>query len=158
MSARRTCPTCGGAMHNRSPKDHRHLFFVIHVAATMWPETHPFQPSGATEYDRAENLRGWLLVEAGWTDHVDILAADGDKPETIVNTVRQARALLETSTRYLKMVQIPGGVRVIRPRSINEDTAGKSRFEAVRRHVFEIIEAIVGITVDEIKREGDAHA
>ena len=37
----------------------------------MWPHSHKFQPQGPTEYDRGENLRGWLLVEAGYSETLE---------------------------------------------------------------------------------------
>jgi len=147
----RPCPTCGHLAASRSHKDHAFLFRVIGVAAQMWPETHPFQPSGGSASERAENLRGWLLVEADWTDSTDIFVEDGDDPQTIVRVIRQARQLLEGSTRYMRMRQIHGGVRIIRPRSLDYATADKRQFQEVRRRIFEIVETTIGASVDAMR-------
>ena len=56
-----TCPYC-----SRSQDEHNFHFAAINAAFHHWPEWHPFQPLSV------EHLRGWLYVEAGYVNAIDI--------------------------------------------------------------------------------------
>lgn len=144
------CPTCGNAdPFDRSDEAHGHFFAAVKSAYFQWPERAEFQPTSET------HLRGWLLVEAGHKLSMDI---DGPKNITVA-TVRLVRELLreqggsETALVAMRMYQTKTGVRVVVPKSISKSgpkRIGKREFTEVSRKVYEIVEQIVGVPVDQL--------
>jgi len=133
---------------HRSTKEHRLLFAIIRRAAEQWP--HPLE--GGSIDEQAAWLRGWLEVEAGHTEQIDIEGAEN----LTVPVVKSAKAFLRGSTGYLRMVRIPGGLRIIRPASIKYEEMGKKDFQALADRIYEIIEVEIGVPVAQLKKERDA--
>lgn len=142
------CPTCGAPAKHRSDPEHKLLFAVIRRAAESWPR----KLEGGTLDAQADYLRGWLEVEAGWSESVDI-----DGPEHVtVPVVRAARSMMTGTTGYIRMVQTETGVRVIRPRSINYRQVGKKEFGALAERIYQIIEVELGIKIADLKKQKEA--
>lgn len=133
---------------HRSTKEHRLLFAVIRRAAENWP--HPME--GGSLEEQASWLRGWLEVEAGHTEEVDIEGAEN----ITLPVVKAAKSFLRGSTGYVRLKRIPGGLRIIRPASIKYEEMGKKEFQALADRIYEIIQAVLGVSVEQLKKEREA--
>jgi len=138
------CPTCGGPMKHRSDKDHGMFWAMMQTAYDNWPETHKCKPTSR------ENLYGWILIELSFAQTIDVEAED------IAIAMRTARATFEISKRKIhcmRVFQIEGGVRIAVPDSTAYDAAGKKKFETIRAAVYEYVETVLGVKIEEIKRQ-----
>lgn len=141
MSRPAKCPTCKRPMDDDK---HRGFFFkAIAAAFENWPENAEFQPA------TTEHLRAWLLIEAGRYSTVDVL---GTEAVTIAN-MKVAAALLGKPHAF-RMGRIADGVRVYAPVSMAKDAVSKKEFDAIALDVYNIIEAVVGVGVERLVREG----
>lgn len=141
MSRPAKCPTCKRPMDDDK---HRGFFFkAIAAAFENWPENAEFQPA------TTEHLRAWLLIEAGRYSTVDV---EGAEAVTIAN-MKVAAALLGRPHAF-RMGRIANGVRVYAPVSMAKDAVSKKEFDAIALDVYNIIEAVVGVGVERLVREG----
>jgi hypothetical protein len=152
MTTAEFCPCCGFLLRkSRSPKAHRLFFKVIEIACDNWPERYlRFRPR-----DR-EHLRAWLLCEAGHCDIVgERLRQDGG------DSVRMGRLcdmilerMISNDVRYFFWDdKDPRNVVALVPRSIRFESLDEREFAPVREKVFGIIEEILGVPVDTLRRE-----
>ena len=56
----------------------------------------------------------------------------------------------------IRFVEMAKGIRVLIPKSLDYKTAGKRQFEDVRSAVYTIIESVLGVDIDTLKREARA--
>jgi hypothetical protein len=124
---------------------------VIDVACRNWPHDHPFQPNGVDDQDRTNNLYGYLLVEAGYVDTVDVESHDVADLEPSLNL--QRRYVKRKPLHYWRLAPTPSGWQLITPRSLDYESAGKRTFEAVRSKVYEIIEVTLGRPIETLKTQ-----
>ncbi len=132
-----SCPHC-----SRSDPEHRFHFAMIRSAFDHWPHDHKFQPMNA------EHLRGWLYVEAGHVNTVDL----SDASDVTIKAVKAARQVLNPLT-YLRMVETKTGLTLVGPRSISKGSCKKSEFRAVQDKVASIIGAVVGVSAEQLVKE-----
>jgi hypothetical protein len=123
---------------------------IIHRAFENWPEQHAFCPTDANE------LYGWLLVESGH-------CASGDVRDRDINAIRKsARTFFDLTGEsehpiyYMRLTPTRNGVRVTIPKSLSYKKVGKRQFEDVRSAVYSIIEAVLGVDIETLKREPKA--
>ena len=148
--ARLACAECGCEITptpHRSDIDHRMFWAIVHRAFENWPEQHAFCATDANE------LYGWLLVEA---EH----SVSGEVQDKDINAIRKsARAFLDLAGEsehpiyYMRLTPTKKGVKVTIPKSLRYKTVGKRQFEDVRSKVYEIIETVLGVQVETLKRE-----
>lgn len=132
-----TCPNC-----SRSGEEHNFHFAMIAAAFANWPHSHRFQPMNP------EHLRGWLYVEAGFSNSADIVG-----PEAItVDVVKATRSIVNPFT-YIRMARTDEGLRITAPRSIKKKELGRKEFREVQDKVAAIIESVVGVPVDRLVKE-----
>ncbi len=142
-----TCPNCGGPMKHRSEDDHEMFWAILHRAYENWPENHGFKP------DNKSHLYGWLLIEAGHKDCVEVETTD----KSVAISV--ARAMFSVTKREIHCMRVfgtPTGVRICVPKSLSYKSAGKKQYEGVRSVVYEIIETALGVKVETLKRARSA--
>ena len=132
-----TCPYC-----SRSQDEHNFHFAAINAAFHHWPEWHPFQPLSV------EHLRGWLYVEAGYVNAIDI----DDIDAMTIKGIRAARAVLAPGT-YLRQMQTPTGLRLLAPRSISRREADRKSSREVQDQVSAIIADVIGLTAEQLVKE-----
>lgn len=149
------CPHCGceidfAPVSQRSSADHNMFWATVAKACQSWPHSHRFQPTGVSPKDRVNNLYGWLLVEIGYVDTLDI---ESHEVHAVDVGFRVARRKKDSKIHYWRLTQTETGWQLITPRSTNKLTAGKRQFEDVRSRVYEIIEVTLGVKVEDLKRE-----
>ena len=152
VSKMRHCPDCGSVFPDetephRSDADHRMFWSIVHRAFENWPEQHQFCPMDANE------LYGWLLVEAGH-------CVSGEVEDKDINAIRKsARTFLDLAGEsehpiyYMRLVATKKGVKVTIPKSLRYKVVKKRQFEDTRSKVYEIIETVLGVAVETLKRE-----
>lgn len=146
------CPTCHQPWQHRSDADHGMFWAIIERAFQSWPEQHPFCPTDKNE------LYGWLLIEADY-------CVSGEVQDRDINAIRKsARVFMDLAGEsnhpiyYMRLNPTKKGVKVTIPKSLSYKTAGKRQFEDVRAKVYEIIEIILGVKVEDLKREAQREA
>lgn len=134
------------------------MHVACRVAAAMWPHGHRFQPQGPTEYDRGENLRGWLAVEAGYSETIEYDAETETDVERILAVLRPMRKLMMGNTGYVKVTRHGDKLLVTTPMSMATSEMSREEFQDCREKIYSVIEAETGIKVKDIKRNEHAHS
>ena len=147
---RETCPTCKQPWQHRSDADHRMLHAIVSLAYTNWPETHEFEPMGR------DHLYGWLLIKSGW--HEPPIDIESRKPEIITSTLAAIGPIVAKRFHCIQVLPTAKGVRVLFPKSLDYKSAGKRQFEDIRSKIYEVIESVLGVSVDQLKREAQKEA
>lgn len=144
-----TCAHCGSPLRHRSDVHHRLFFGVLAKAFDCWPESAKFQPADA------EHLRTYLLIKAGHFEKLDLRC---DNPDAI-SLEDQLRAIIKTiSDKPPLMHTYAWGVRIFYPKSISYAAADRKVFNEVSQKVFEILEAQLGVPIEELKKEAEREA
>lgn len=136
-------------MRRRSMKDHRMYWSIIRVALKNWPHDHPFQPHSE------EHLHGWLLIQVNHRKCVEVETKDVAVAKVV------AKGIFDVTQREIHCMRIfdaGTGIRICVPDSFKDDDAGKRKYEDVRRAVYEVITATLGVEIEEIKRARGTHA
>lgn len=116
---------------------------IMRRAFENWPIDHRFQPNNE------EHLHGWLLIEVGHKECVEVETHDVDVAKAV------AKGIFHVAQRQIHCMRIYGaetGIRICVPGSLAYDEAGKKKYEAIRAAVYEVIEATLGCKVEELKR------
>jgi hypothetical protein len=125
------------------------FFSVIARAFDSWPESAKFHP------ESAEHLRSFLLIKA---QHFNKLDVECENPDAM-NLEDQLRAIIKAVTDKPPLMHTyPWGVRIFWPRSISYAAADRKVFNEVSEKVFEIIESILGVPIETLKREAEKEA
>ena len=144
-----TCPACGETKTRRGDAHHRLFFAVIAKAWDSWPESAKFQP------ETPEHLRSYLLIKAGHFDKLDIRC---DNPDAI-SLEDQLRVIIKTvSDKPPLMHSYQWGVRVFWPKSISYAACDRRTFNEVSTKVFEILETMLGVPIETLKKEAEREA
>lgn len=146
----KSCPHCGcDLVKPRSLADHRRFFAALNKAFLHWREG-DFVPTSP------EHLRAWLLVQAGYSDVTSVSLEWLDNP----HLVSLARLSIEASVAAALgqgdfAFTRPSGnqIEVLRAKSISFSTLDQKAFGRLREKVEEIIEAHIGVKVDQLLRE-----
>lgn len=141
------CPMCGNAdPFDRSDEHHKLFFAIVKVAFDNWPETHPFVPRDA------EHLRAWLLIEAKHYKEREFVRPAGVTNDAFRDFLRGWREFMDA--KDVRIFPIPNGVRMRVAKSIKKtgpDRVGKKEFQEVSSRVFTIIEATIGLDIEQWK-------
>ena len=144
------CPTCSSPLRQRSDASHRLFFAVIAEAFKQWPETAEFQP------EDAEHLRAYLLVKAKHYDSLDVRCKNSDAIGLRMQLDAVIRQFCDGKPPL--MHAYPWGVRTFKPRSLAYAKCDRKTFNAVSERVYELIEAAIGVKVDDLRREAQREA
>lgn len=157
----------------RSGPAHRMFFAVVAAAAENWPHDTEPNPEGD-----AELLRAWLLIRANHCDKITFPLSKDDVEQQmtyasvsdLVNRLRARGEFPFIRTGFIR-TRVTGtdgnaaeteveieAVRVFVSRSMDFDHMDESAFGPVRQHIYDDIEAIVGVRVDDLARETEAAA
>lgn len=131
-------------MRHRSASDHGMYWAILQRAFDNWPVTHPFRPTSK------DHLHGWLLIESGHAQSVDVETENVDVAKAV------AKGIFEVTRREIHAMRIfglhAGGIRISVPQSMSYEEAGKRKYEQMRADVYEVIETVLGVKVEELKR------
>ena len=145
----RNCPHCKQPWLHRSDADHRMLHAIVSLAYANWPEDHSFEPMGR------DHLYGWLLIQAG---HCQTINIESRKPEIITATIAAIFPAIKRRIHCIDVQPTAKGVRILISDSLSYKEAGKKKFEDVRSKVYEVIESVLGVPVETLKREAQKQA
>jgi hypothetical protein len=120
------------------------LHAIVSLAYANWPDGHEFEPMGR------DHLYGWLLIQAGHCTAIDI---ESRKPEVITATIAAIFPAIKRRVHCIEVQPTAKGVRILISDSLSYKEAGKRKFEDVRSKVYEVIESVLGVTVETLKRE-----
>jgi hypothetical protein len=143
------CPTCKQPWQHRSDADHRMLHAIVSLAYSNWPEDHSFEPMGR------DHLYGWLLIQANHCTAIDI---ESRRPATIEATIAAIFPAIKRRVHCIEVKPTAKGVRISISDSLRYKEAGKKKFEDVRSKVYEVIESVLGVPVEQLKREARREA
>lgn len=139
-----TCHNCGQPMKHRSWRDHRMYWAIMRRAFDDWPHDHKFQP------DTPEHLHGWLLIETKHCISTEVKTDNEDVAKAI------ARAIFGITAREIHCMRIfdagADGIRISVPEPFNGEDAGKRKYEQIRKDVYALIESVLGVPIETIKR------
>jgi hypothetical protein len=124
------------------------LHAIVTLAYQNWPEDHEFQPMGR------DHLYGWLLIEAG--HHELPVEIESRNPVIVRNILAAVFPIMKSKIHCIRFQPTAKGVRVLIPKSLDYKTAGKRQFEDVRGRIYEILETVLGVSVETLKREAKA--
>ena len=140
------CPTCRQILASpRNRERHNLLFAILDPAFNMWPHQHEFCPLNT------EDLRYFLLCEAGWCDK-DYIEFAGKNPRQIVYAI----TAFMNKHRDRKGVQYRAtdkGIKALLPKSIAWNKCREHQFKPVLTAIVEYLEITLGVTVEQLKRE-----
>ena len=140
----KTCKTCGQPLPSPRNRDRLAAFFcMLKPAFAQWPETHPFQPMSE------EHLRSWLTVEAGWCTTRD-LEIGGPSKQHAANALRY---FIDAGDGHRFFSMTAKGIRERRPKSISFRKCTETQFKAVINTASEIIEGVIGVPIESLRRE-----
>lgn len=123
---------------------------MIAEAFKQWPENAEFQP------EDAEHLRAYLLVKAKHFDKLDVRCRNADAISLKTQLDAVIRAFCDGKPPLIHAYS--WGLRIFKPRSISYRTADRKVFNAVSEKVFEIIENVLGVRIEDLKREAQREA
>ena len=140
----RICQCCGQELPSpRNAARHALLFALLKPALNQWPETAEFQPMST------EHLRAWLLYKAGWCTTRD-LEIGGPAKAAAVSAVRY---FLDGNDRHRFFTSTGKGIREYTPRSIAWNKCKEAEFKTIMDRSAELIESIIGVPIEALKRE-----
>lgn len=146
------CPGCGLVLkENRSHRHHRFYFKAIDCALLQWPESHAFQP------DNADHLRAWLQVRIG---HHDMICQENDGDLlTMADFAGKVLDKARTSKSSGFIETGPDNTLIVKfPRSINWSQVTQAQFQPIAQKVFDLIEAEIGVPVEQLVFETERAA
>lgn len=140
----RVCKCCGQELPSPRNRERLAAFFcMLKPAFAQWPESHPFQPLSE------EHLRAWLTVEAGWHTTRE-LEIGGPSKQHAANALRY---FIDAGDGYRFFSMTAKGIRERRPKSIAFRKCSEADFKRVIDTASEIIETVIGVPIDRMKRE-----
>lgn len=153
---KKLCSWCPHAKKKRSGPQHRFLFAIIAAAYENWPPQHDFKP------ENSEHLRGWLLVQVGHCDQIEINLVDfidttGDRviaDKAALAALRAIKARLPKQT-YHRLLRTNSGFVMLTPKSIAEENCPADEFQTVSDKVLSEISFIIGVPVELLRKEGE---
>lgn len=138
----------------RSKVQHGRFFAAIDEAMHHWPELHEFQPEGEG------HLRAWLLCRVGHVQKPfdEIPVPDGTDPGVVAAIVVRLIGRVKDEGKWAFPRVGTGRIRIYVPATINWDDVDQKAFAPVAQAVFEEIENILGVTVDQLLEERSQRA
>lgn len=145
-----TCTHCGSPLRHRSDSDHGMFWAVMDRAYDNWPEREGlFQPTSK------EHLYGWLLIEVGHSESIEIETKDYEVAKVFA---RGFFTLTRRKIHCMRVFETEKGMRITVPQSLSYAEAGKKKYEDVRAKVYELVEVILGVQIATLKREAQREA
>jgi hypothetical protein len=141
------CPCCGHKKPSpRNAERHKLFFAILPKAFSNWPTGYEnFQPMST------EHLRKWLIYKAGWCTMRE-LAIDGPNKRIVVTALK---FFLESGNQETFYTTTAKSIREYRPKSIAWNKCKEAEFKKVLDRSAEIIESIIGMPIEALKKEGD---
>lgn len=138
------CPTCGQLKPApRNVERHKLFFAVLKPALEQWPEAFEFQPLST------EHLRAWLLYRVGHCTTRDLEIGGPSK----ANAVAAVRFFLAGESQSKFYTSTAKGIREYTPKSIAFHKCSESQFKTVLDAAGALIESIIGVPIEALKRE-----
>ena len=144
------CPECGCLFRiknrgkPRSVPQHRRFFGLVKAAFANWPERHKFQPR------TAEELRAWLLYQAGHCEVVKTVRCETVEP-------RNLAAVFEASFRAARahcFVEVQGNtVRIIAPHSTAFEKLPHMHAVTIYSLIQDFVTDIFGVPADQLLKK-----
>lgn len=130
-------------VEDRSDETHRHYFACITAAFNNLPEQHQ------SRWKDTEALRKWALCEAGYHDEITY------QPESAV----EAFKIVATFGIAFDQIVIRDRALICRRARSQSKKAmpAKGQFQASKDAVFNVLSKLIGVSVDELKRQGAEH-
>jgi len=146
------CDKCGQKLqHPRNEARHKLFFAVLKPAFDQWPEQYEFQP------ENEEHLRAWLLTKAGHNTADNIETHEGIPESVIPALTIFINSMATGKPRFLK--RLPSGqLRIYKPKSIAYDKCDEATFKSLFDKCVEIIVSVVGVPIEELKRQNERAA
>lgn len=129
----------------RSRASHNAYFAAIHEGFQNLPE------KIAARWPTEEHLRAWLLVETGWCDEMDVELASEDEARKLVRRTR-------SESPYARIHHNGRRVLVRYPKSQSAAAMSKQAFEDSKRDVLELLEHLIDVPKDSLKKEAGKSA
>lgn len=140
----RVCKCCGQEIPAPRNRERHNLFFALLVPAfAQWPETYHFQPMST------EHLRAWLLTEVGWCTTKDLEIGGPSK----THAANALRYFVNADDKHKFFSMTAKGIRERRPKSINWHKCREADFKIILDKASEIIESVIGVPVESLRRE-----
>jgi hypothetical protein len=139
------CKCCGQEIPSpRNAERHKLFFAILPKAFSNWPTGYEeFQPMST------EHLRKWLIYKSGWCTMRE-LAIEGPNKRIVVAALK---FFLESGNQETFYTTTSKSVREYRPKSIAWNKCKESDFKTVLDRSFEIIESIIGMPIEQLKKE-----
>lgn len=127
-------------LHEATDASRRHMFAVLNKAFQSLPESlHDLYPN-------MDALRKRALITAGFYEETEISGATPAQSGQLVTSLRRQNSLSH--------VRIEDGVVYQRTAKSIKDME-RDEFERAKQAIFEIVAELIGVTVDELTRQGD---
>lgn len=130
-------------VEERSAKSHAHYFASINEAWSNLPEDQ------VERFPTAEHLRKWCLIKAGYADSCQIVAASR------AEALRLAAFIRPMDTYAVVTVEGPVVTRWT-AHSQSMRAMGKKVFQESKDAVLGILAGLIGVTADELTKQGEA--
>ena len=141
----RVCKCCGQELPSpRNAERHKLFFAILPKAFESWPSTYEeFQPMST------EHLRKWLIYKAGWATMRE-LAIEGPNKRVVVAALK---FFLESGNHETFYTTTSKSIREYRPKSIAWNKCREDDFKRILNTASDIIESVIGVPVESLKRE-----
>lgn len=123
----------------RSAASHSHYFAALHTAWQNLPE------GQAERFPTAEHLRKWCLIKAGYCDQRTIVAGSKAEAQRIASFVRPL-------DEFALVVATEATVTVYTAQSQKHSAMGRKAFGESKNAVLDIVSAMVGVDVGELRK------
>lgn len=124
---------------DRSQKSHGHYFASIQEAFQNLPE------HLAERYATADHLRKWALIKAGYSDARSVVCAS--KAEAL-----RVAAFIRPLDDFALVVALECVVTVYTAKSQSLRAQGKKDFQRVKDRVLDIVSGMIGVGVEDLKK------
>lgn len=132
------CPHCGGILTEaRNVAHHRQFFKEVALVFENWPQDHPeFTPASR------EQLRGWLLIQAGHRTMLDKMLDVEDCTDlaTVAKFINSTLTGLAASGHYGVVREHAGRLCVMVAKSIAFESITEDEFRIVHERVKDVYE------------------
>jgi hypothetical protein len=127
-------------LEERSAASHSHYFAALNEAWKNLPE------DMAEEYPTVDHLRKRTLIRCGYRDERSIVCASKAEAQRVA-------AFVKPFDDYAIVVAVESVVRVYTAQSQSMRAMGKARFQESKDQVLGMVAEMVGVKVDQLKRE-----
>lgn len=150
--AEKVCPECNQLIpHPRNAARHRLFFAILKPAFQHWPESAPWQPTDT------EDLRAKLLTEVGWCEVEELKFAGTSKKQMLTALAAFMSKKRKKQPRRFEATE--DGMKAYCPKSIAWTVrCSDEDFKKILDDAIAFIEATIGTTVEQLRREHENEA